>query len=55
MLKMDIEGAEKEVFESCHLINSIEAMVIETHDRMKPGSTEAVKTATRGFDRWSRE
>jgi FkbM family methyltransferase len=54
LLKMDIEGAEKEVFESCDWIDRIVAIVIETHDRMKPGCTEAVQTATRGFDRWSR-
>lgn len=54
LLKVDIEGAEKEVFETCDCINRIRAIVIETHDRLKPGCADAVDNVTREFDRSSR-
>ncbi len=52
VLKVDIEGAEKEVFEhSSAWINRIGAIFIETHDRIKTGCSEAVTAATPGFAR----
>jgi FkbM family methyltransferase len=49
LLKMDIEGAEKEVFESCNWIDGIGTLIIETHDRFKPGSRDAVLGKMCGF------
>lgn len=44
LLKIDIEGAEKELFEkgSQLWINKVSAIFIELHDRMKPGCTKAL-------------
>ena len=49
LLKMDIEGAEKEVFESCDWIERVGTLAIELHDRVKPGCTDALRKAARGF------
>jgi len=49
LLKIDIEGAEREVFEDCDWIDSVRCVMIELHDRLKPGCTEAVDRAMRGF------
>ena len=49
LLKLDIEGAEKEVFEACDWIESVRIIAIELHDRVKPGCRAAVRTATRSF------
>lgn len=46
LLKMDIEGSEKEIFEAdTSWLGSVRCLVIELHDRMKPGSTQAVTNA----------
>lgn len=46
LLKVDVEGAEKEIFESSAAwIQSIDAIVIELHDRYKPGCNRAFFTA----------
>jgi len=44
ILKMDIEGAEKEVFEAEDLewVEITKCFAIETHERIKPGSRTAV-------------
>ena len=55
LLKMDVEGAEKEVFEtSVAWIQNIDAIVIELHDRYKPGCSRAVFTAIASlpFEKW---
>ena len=49
ILKVDIEGAEKEVFETCDWIDAINCLMIETHDRFKPGSSAAVDAVTAEF------
>lgn len=52
VLKVDIEGAEKEVFEhSSAWINRVGAIFIETHDRLRAGCSKAVVAATLGFAR----
>ena len=38
LLKMDIEGAEIEVFESCPWIKKVQVLAIELHDRVRPGA-----------------
>lgn len=51
VLKMDIEGAEKEVLEHCApWIDRIGVLVVELHDRFRPGCSAAFAGATRGFD-----
>jgi len=49
ILKVDIEGAEKEVFEACDWMDTINCLMIELHDRFRPGSSAAVDAVTEGF------
>jgi len=49
LLKVDIEGAEKEVFTACDWIQKVRIVAIELHDRIKPGCRSAVETAASGF------
>jgi FkbM family methyltransferase len=50
ILKLDVEGAEKEVFESPGIwIDRVRAIVVELHDRYLPGCTEAFQHATAQF------
>jgi FkbM family methyltransferase len=50
ILKVDIEGAEKEVFEnSTSWINRVGVIIIELHDSLKQGCREAVHKAARDF------
>jgi FkbM family methyltransferase len=50
LLKVDIEGAEKEVFEACDSwIDSIGACMIELHESIKPGCVMAFDRATGAF------
>ncbi len=43
LLKLDIEGAEKEIFENGDIswINQIDILIVELHDRIKPGCEAA--------------
>lgn len=54
LLKMDVEGAEVEVFQNCDWMDGVEAIVIELHDHMKPGCRAAVSSAARGFEQRDR-
>jgi FkbM family methyltransferase len=45
LLKVDIEGAEIEVFESCPWITNVRVIAIELHDRLRPGCRSVVKSA----------
>jgi FkbM family methyltransferase len=49
LLKIDIEGAEKEVFESCDWMENIGCLMVELHDRFKPGCSEALERVVQGF------
>ncbi len=50
LLKIDIEGAEREVMEkSGGWIDSVGVLMIELHDDIKPGCSMAFYEATRGF------
>lgn len=50
LLKVDIEGAEKEVFETAtDWIESVRCVAIELHDRFKPGCRPAVTAVTEDF------
>ncbi len=51
VMKIDIEGAEKEVFEASRIwIDKVGMIVVELHDRFKPGCGEAVRRATTSFE-----
>jgi FkbM family methyltransferase len=47
LLKVDIEGAEIEVFESCPWIKNVRLIAIELHDRVRPGCSSAIRNAFR--------
>jgi len=52
VLKLDIEGSEKEVFEENFEIwlPKTKVLIIELHDKMKKGCSKAVFTAINNFD-----
>jgi FkbM family methyltransferase len=54
VVKIDIEGAEKEVFEDGDWINGVRCMMIELHDRYRPGCSETVNAAAQGFSKLER-
>ena len=50
LLKIDIEGAEREVMSSsANWIDRVGVLMIELHDDIKPGCSEAFRSATRHF------
>ncbi len=50
ILKVDIEGAEREVFESADpWMSRVNGVMIELHDHLKPGCTNAFEKATAGL------
>ena len=55
ILKVDIEGAEREVFQDPSAwLDRVDALIIELHDRVKPGCGLSFYSATRGFDnKWT--
>jgi len=52
LLKMDIEGAEKEIFEAeiQDWLPKIKILVIELHDRFKPGCSMSLFNALKGYN-----
>jgi FkbM family methyltransferase len=50
LLKVDVEGAEIELFESCPWISNVQVVAIELHDRIRPGCSSAVKNAARDLN-----
>jgi FkbM family methyltransferase len=52
ILKLDVEGAERELFADCSAwLGAVDAIVIELHDRYKPGCTESFRRGVTGFER----
>jgi FkbM family methyltransferase len=50
ILKLDIEGAEREVLQHCSVwIDRVQGMMVELHDHLKPGCQTAFLEATRDF------
>ena len=48
VLKLDIEGAEREVRSMCRTwINEVDTIVVELHDRFRPGCSQALEEAMR--------
>lgn len=54
ILKIDIEGAEKEIFEDAsNWIDRVGLLIVELHERFKPGCEDAFQSATADFTlRW---
>jgi FkbM family methyltransferase len=51
LLKIDIEGAEKEVFlDSSSWIDRVDSLIVELHDRMKTGCSRSFYNGSNGFD-----
>ncbi|MDA0708416.1 MAG: FkbM family methyltransferase [Proteobacteria bacterium] len=51
ILKIDIEGAEKEVFADTSLwLEKVDALIVELHDRMKSGCASSFYNGSNGFD-----
>jgi len=49
LLKVDIEGAEIELFDGREWVDKVQALAIELHDRFRPGCSAAVNAAMSGF------
>jgi len=54
LAKIDIEGAEQEVFEDTRWLTGMGCLMIELHDRFRPGCSERVERAMQGFARLQR-
>ncbi len=51
ILKIDIEGAEREVFsDSSAWIGKVDSAIIELHERMKSGCNRSFYNGSNGFD-----
>jgi len=51
ILKLDIEGAEREVFTGSESwIERVDGVIVELHDRLKPGCARSFYSGTPGFD-----
>ncbi len=52
LLKLNIEGAEREVFEESDVwIDCVNSIVVKLHDHMKPGCESSIFRGAQGFDR----
>jgi FkbM family methyltransferase len=50
LLKVDIEGAEREVFsDTSRWIDRVDAIIVEEHDRLKPGCSASIRKGTPDF------
>jgi len=51
ILKIDIEGAEKEVFcNTTSWISKVDTLIIELHEHIKPGCNESFYNGSKGFN-----
>jgi FkbM family methyltransferase len=51
LLKMDVEGSEIEIFSTCDWLPLINVLVVETHDRFRPGCSHAADAALGEFQK----
>jgi FkbM family methyltransferase len=49
ILKIDVEGAEREIFSRCDWMDRVKLLAIELHDRAWPGCSDAVNAVTTGY------
>ena len=54
ILKIDVEGAEREIFADCDWMDRIKLLAIELHDRDTPGCSEAVGSVTTNYQKTQR-
>lgn len=56
ILKIDIEGAEEEVFaDPVAWIGKVDSLIVELHERMKPGCSQSFSQATKDFElQWTK-
>jgi len=54
LVKIDIEGAELEVFKDPSWLRTVRCLMIELHDRYRPGCSEAVNPVMQGFSKSKR-
>lgn len=54
LFKIDIEGAEKELFQGAPWMSKVKVLCIELHDRMIPGCREPVEKSCTGFKSWEK-
>ncbi len=47
ILKVDVEGAEQEIFSSCDWMDKVKLLAIELHDRSRPGCSDVVNAVTK--------
>jgi hypothetical protein len=45
ILKVDVEGAEYDIFSGCDWMDKVKLLAIELHDRDRPGCSDAVNAA----------
>ncbi len=51
ILKIDIEGAEREVFDdTSSWIGKVDALIVELHERIKSGCNRSFYNGSNGFD-----
>lgn len=54
ILKIDVEGAEREIFSNCDWMGKVKLLAIELHDRNWPGCTQAVEAVTSQYHKTER-
>jgi FkbM family methyltransferase len=54
LVKLDIEGAEQEVFENTRWLKGVGCLMIELHDKIRSGCTNAVEPAMAMYTRMQR-
>lgn len=51
ILKLDVEGAEREIFaDPAAWIGKVDALIVELHERLKPGCCRSFYNGSNGFD-----
>ncbi len=54
ILKIDVEGAEQEIFSGCDWIDNVKLLAIELHDRFRPGCSDIVNAVTGNYHKTER-
>lgn len=54
ILKIDVEGAEREIFTNCDWMDKVKLLAIELHDRFWPGCSDPVEAVTQGYRKSTR-
>lgn len=54
LVKLDIEGAEQEVFEDTSWLTHVRCLMIEVHEKLRPGCASRVESAMGGYTRTQR-